>query len=135
MVVDVNTARTEFSLYKENLIKNGALREIYQGEKATVYSLADIGYGIVIFAEKPAPGNSFDVLLCVLDEVEQYISNENILYEMMKHKVEVSKDAFIFNDKFDKRLEALNQRRIETGFSRIDRAKEEEMLASFGLKK
>ena len=36
MVVDVNTARTEFSLYKENLIKNGALREIYQGEKATV---------------------------------------------------------------------------------------------------
>ena len=54
---------------------------------------------------------------------------------MMKHKVEVSKDAFIFNDKFDKKLEALNQRRIETGFSRIDRAKEEEMLASFGLKK
>lgn len=135
MRVDVNQAKTEFSIYKENLIKNGSLRELYQGERATAYSLADAGYGIVIFADKPAPGNSFYVLVCELDEIKAYIEDENILLAMMEHKVDSSNEAFIFNDKFDKKLEELNLRRIETGFSRIDRTKEDEMLASFGLKK
>lgn len=133
--MNANDSRAEFSIYKEALISNGALREIYQGEKATVYSLADVGYGIVAYEVKPESGNSYYVLFCSLEEVKAYMGNEGILYDMMLQKMEKTTHVKLFDDKFDKKLAELNQRRIEQGVCKIDYAKEEEMLASFGLKK
>lgn len=135
MKVDVNEARAEFAVHKKSLFESGALREIYVGRRATVYSLADVGYGIVIFVDKPGEGNAYHVLFCVLDEVRAYIENDDILYDMTMHKADVTNDMFIFNDRFDKRLEELNQRRIQTGFTRIDREAEEKMLASIRRKR
>lgn len=134
MIVDVEKTRKEFAVHKKRFFENGTLREIFVGEKATAYSLADVGYGIVLFASKPVEGNAYDVLFCTLDDIRQYMEDENILYEMTKHKVEVTHDAFIFNDRFDARLEELNQRRIQTGFVRIDLEAEKKMLADASKK-
>ena len=134
MHVDVEKTREEFYAHKKRFFENGALREICAGEIATAYSLADVGYGLVVFAIKPGEGNSYDVLFCTLDEIRQYMENQDILYDMMKHKVEVTKEAYIFNDRFDARLEELNQRRIETGETSIDLEAEKKLLADIAKK-
>lgn len=135
MRTDVNRARTEFSLYKSQLIADGALREIYQGEKATVYSLADSCYGIVIFAQKPAKGNEFYLLHCGLQDIGTYINDEDILASMFEHKLNVTNEVYNFDAKYDAALAKMNLKRIQTGFTRIDLAKEEKLLNSLGMKK
>ena len=132
--VDVEKTKEEFSVHKKRFLENGALREIYAGEKATAYSLADVGYGIVVFEVKPEEGNAYFVNFCVLDEIRAYIENENILYDMMLQKMETTKQTFIFNERFDARLEELNQQRLQTGATDIDLEAEKKMLADISKK-
>ena len=54
---------------------------------------------------------------------------------MVTQKADVTHQIFIFNDRFDKRLEELNQERLRTGSSDIDREAEEKMLASIRRKR
>ena len=134
MQVDVEKTREEFYAHKKRFFENGALREIYAGQRATAYSLADAGYGLVIFVDKPEEGNAYYVLVCGLGDIRAYMEDENILYSMTVHKMDVSKEAFIFNDRFDAKLEELNQRRIEIGFTRINLEAEKKLLADIAQK-
>ncbi len=127
MQVNVLKTREEFASHKKSLFESGALREIFVAEKATVYSLADSCYGIVFFVQKPAEGNQYYLLHCGLDDIELYIKNENILPDMFKVKLD-RQEVYNFDSKYDAALEKMNQRRIETGFTRIDLDAEKNML-------
>ena len=134
MQVDVVKTREEFGLLKKPLLESGALREIFVGEKATVYSLADSCYGIVIMANKPGEGNQYYLLHCGLRDIKLYMEDQNILPDMFRHKWENTEEIYSFDAKYDAALEKMNRRRIETGFTRIDLAAEEKMLLEFRQK-
>jgi hypothetical protein len=128
MQVDVLKTREEFAFHKKSLFESGALREIFVGEKATVYSLADSCYGIVLNIQKPGEGNQYFLLHCGLQDIKSYIEDQNILPSMFKHKLNTTEEVYNFDIKYDTALEKMNRRRIENGFIRIDLDAEKNML-------
>lgn len=134
MQVDVEKTREEFALLKKPLLESGALREIFVGEKGTVYSLADSCYGIVIMTGKPDEGNQYYVLHCGLRDIKLYMEDQSILPDMFEHKLHTTNEVYNLDTKYDAVLEEMNRRRIETGFTRIDLAAEEKMLLEFRQK-
>ena len=134
MQVDVMKTREEFAFHKEPLLKSGALREIFIGEKAMVYSLADSCYGIVVTTDKPGEGNQYYLLHCGLRDIKLYMEDQSILPSMFEHKLKETNEVYNFDSTYDTALEKMNRRRIETGFTRIDLAAEEKMLSDLRQK-
>ena len=110
---NVKENREEFYLKYYDLFEDGTLREIYTGEKISVFSVAEKHYGVVPFTDR-FPEDSYMFLNINEVEAKMVVQDEEFLLEILNDRKSKNRVPFL-NQKSKQYLQKVNAERLAAG--------------------
>ena len=109
----VEENRKEFYSKYYDLFEDGTLREIYNGEKISVYAVAEKHYGVVPFTDR-FPEDSYMFLNINEVEAKMVVQDEEFLLEILNDRKSKNRVPFL-NQKSKQYLQKVNAERLAAG--------------------
>jgi hypothetical protein len=131
MEKSIKENREEFYLKYYDLFEDGTLREIYTGEKISVYAVAEKNYGVVPFTDR-FPEDSYMFLNINEVEAKKVVQDEEFFLEILNDRKSKNRVPFL-NQKSKIALQKINAARIEAGTWEITPEMDAEVLGNKGL--
>lgn len=126
----VKENREEFYLKYYDLFEEGALREIYSGEKMSVYSAAEKNYAVIPFTDR-LPDDNYMFLPINEVEAKKVVQDEEFFLEILNDRKTRNKVTFL-NQKTKQILQRLNAERLASGTWEITPEIDAEILGNNG---
>ena len=130
MEKSIKENREEFYLKYYDLFEDGTLREIYTGEKISVYAVAEKNYGVVPFTDR-FPEDSYMFLNINEVEAKKVVQDEEFFLEILNDRKSKNRVPFL-NQKSKIALQKINAARIEAGTWEITPEMDAEVLGNKG---
>ena len=130
MEKSIKENREEFYLKYYDLFEDGTLREIYTGEKISVYAVAEKNYGVVPFTDR-FPEDSYMFLNINEVEAKKVVQDEEFFLEILNDRKSKNRVPFL-NQKSKTALQKINAARIEAGTWEITPEMDAEVLGNKG---
>ena len=110
---NVKENREEFYLKYYDLFEDGTLREIYTGEKISVFSVVEKHYGVVPFTDR-FPEDSYMFLNINEVEAKMVVQDEEFFLEILNDRKSKNRVPFL-NQKSKQYLQKVNAERLAAG--------------------
>ena len=126
----VKENREEFYLKYYDLFEEGALREIYAGEKMSVYAAAEKNYAVIPFTDR-FPDDIYMFLPINEVEAKKVIQDEEFFLEILNNRKSRNKVTFL-NQNTKQILQKMNAARLAEGTWEITPEIDAEVLGKNG---
>lgn len=103
---NVKENREKFNLKYHDLFEDGTLREIYTGEKISVYAVAEKHYGVVPFTDR-FPDDAYMFLNINEVEAKMVVQDEEFFLEILNDRKSKNRVPFL-NQKSKQYLQKVN---------------------------